>query len=280
MKNRIYYLSLNFLSLLLLIYTFKNAKVHQKRYLIPLYLSFTGINYLFEFFVLVIGRAYEYKPTIFKQTYFDNIFGSNVSQLFVIPTTALFISVFHLKYKWFLFFASLLTFIERIFIKHNVFKLNWWRTPFTSIGVQLFYTLAKVWNTNLTEKHNKIIERATIFLAVFVSYATFNFYHVAILKTCFFNLKLFSNSYRSHVTYSSIYSFICSFFFTLSVHKKKWKHTLLTMISFLGIEFIFIKNNWIIIAGKYFYIISLLTKVGSIQIGNYVFELIHENKNE
>lgn len=63
----------------------------------------------------MIGRAYEYDPKILKKQYFDNVFGSSVSQLFVVPTTSMFMNMFNLKTKWPTFFSLLLSFGITVF---------------------------------------------------------------------------------------------------------------------------------------------------------------------
>ncbi|MFV8829146.1 hypothetical protein [Alkalihalobacterium sp. APHAB7] len=279
MKNRLLYLSLNFFSILLLIYTFRKTKKGNKRYFWPLYVTFTGLNYFFEFFVLVIGKAYEYDPKILKKQYFDNVFGSTVSQLFVVPTTSLFINMLNLKARWSTFFALLLSVgIEKVFIKQKIFKLNWWVTPFTTVGLQFFYVIARYWTIQIIEKKNRLFEVLTIFFSVFVCYSTMNFLHVSLFRTCFFNVPLYKNRYRSHVTLSSLYSGLSSVLFVIAVLKNIKRRAAVTVVSFILLETLLIKAKVIkIYSYPAFYTASLVTKIASMAIGKFIHQKLYEN---
>ncbi|MEB1806039.1 MAG: hypothetical protein LPK26_01850 [Bacillaceae bacterium] len=280
MKNRILYLSLNFCSILLLIYTFRSkTKKVNKKYFWPLYFAFIGLNYFFEFFVLVVGRAYEYEPQILKKKYFDSVLGSMVSQLFVVPTTSLFMSMFHLKARWSTFFSLLLSFgIERIFVKQKIFKHNWWATPYTTVGLQFFYVIARYWTNQVTEKKNRVFEVLTVFFSVFVCYSTMNFLHVSLFRTCFFNVPLYKNQYRSHVTLSSLYSGLSSIIFVFAILKNIRRRATITVAFFIMLEILLIKVKVITIYSyPAFYTASLVTKTASIAIGNFIHQLLNKD---
>lgn len=279
MKNRLLYLSLNFFSILLLIYTFRSkTKKLNKKYFWPLYFAFIGLNYFFEFFVLVVGRAYEYDPKILKKKYFDSVLGSMVSQLFVVPATSLFMNMFHLKTRWPNFFALLLSFgIERIFVKQKIFKHNWWATPYTTVGLQFFYVIARYWTIQVTEKKNRVFEVLTVFFSVFVCYSTMNFLHVSLFRTCFFNVPLYKNQYRSHVTLFSLYSGLSSIIFIFVVLKNIKRRAMITVVSFMLLESLLIKAKVITVSSYIaFYTASLVTKVASIAIGKYIHQKLYE----
>ncbi|MDE5413624.1 hypothetical protein [Alkalihalobacterium chitinilyticum] len=280
MKNRLLYLSLNLCSILLLIYTLRSkTKKVNKKYFWPLYFAFTGLNYFFEFFVLVIGKAYEYDPKILKKQYFDSIFGSTVSQLFVVPTISLFMNMFQLKTRWPTFFSLLLSLgIESFFVKQKIFKLNWWATPYTTVGLQLFYVIAKYWTIQVTEKKNRVFEVLTVFFSVFVCYSTMNFLHVSLFRTCFFNVPLFKNRYRSHVTLSTLYSGLSSIFFVVAILKNIKRRATITVVSFILLETLLIKAKVIkIYSYPAFYTASLVTKVASMAIGKFIHQKLYEN---
>ncbi|WP_026672903.1 hypothetical protein [Alkalihalobacterium bogoriense] len=280
MKNRMFYLGLNFLSILTLIFIYKKVPKEKKRFLVPLYLAYTGLNYIFEFFVLVVTRAYEYKPNIFKNKYFDNVFGSSASQLFIVPSTSLLYAILDLKARWAWFFTSFLVLVERWFMKEKVYKHYWWSTPYTFIGIRSFYAIAKFWKRKVVVDKTELVEMFTLFFSIFVCYATMNFFHVAILKTCMFNIHLYENHYRTHVFFSTIYSAFCAIFFVLSVVKKKWSITTTTILSFLSLETLFIRLNLITISNPYlFYSVSIATKVSSIWIGHYVNNQLEKETN-
>ncbi|MCD8509582.1 MAG: hypothetical protein LRY73_06650 [Bacillus sp. (in: Bacteria)] len=279
MINRSLYIILNLLSIILLLYTRKNTPIRQKRYILPLFFAFTGLNYLFEFIILIVFRAYSYFPKVFKENYFDNVFGSNASQMFVVPITGLFITLKNLPLRWLVTFATVLTSIELLFLKLNLFKQYWWKTPFTFIGVQLFYIIGKGWHHALVNKETKLIQWLTVYLSVFVSYTTLNFYHVSIFKTCLFTVRIFNNKYRSHVAMSTFFSAFCAVFFTVCIYMKKWKSFVSTIVFFFILETMLIKLRIIKINNHLmFYTLSLITKVVSISLGYETYYRIRGEK--
>ncbi|WP_216828632.1 hypothetical protein [Alkalihalobacterium elongatum] len=279
MKNRIFYLSLNLFSLLLLIFTFRKTEKAKRNYFIPLYLAFTGLNYFFEFIILIIGKSYEYDPKIMKQQYFDNILGSTVSQLFVVPTTSMFMNMLKLKARWSIFFSLLLSGIERLFVKQNVFKQYWWKTPYTTVGLQFFYGLAKFWMIQVIEKRNKWFELLTIYFSIFVCYSTMNFLHVSLFKTCLFTIRLYKNPYRSHVAISTLYSAFSSIIFVIAILKNMKYRITTAVCSFLMLETLLIKSKIIkIFSYRAFYTASLITKLASLAVGVYIQRLLNKPK--
>lgn len=74
MPNYIPYLFLTIISILILIYVI----VHKRQFgLTVLFLSFSGMVYTAEFFVLILGNSYVYYPEVFHVPYYDNVLGGN-----------------------------------------------------------------------------------------------------------------------------------------------------------------------------------------------------------
>ncbi len=219
-KNKQYYGLLSLFSLFLLLFTIIRTDHKNRRYLLPLFLAFTGLNYILEYYVLVISKAYRYFPKVFKNAYFDNIFGATVSQLLVVPTTGLLLSILNIKYRWSLLFTLIITSIEILFLKKKIFKNYWWKTYYTLIGLQLFYLLATFWRKQLIEKKNKHVKIMTVFLSIFVTHTTLMFYHVSFLRTFLFNVKWFKNPFRSHIAFATLYTWCSSIIICSCIYLK------------------------------------------------------------
>ncbi|MBB5174027.1 hypothetical protein [Texcoconibacillus texcoconensis] len=278
MKNRIIYLTIPVISIIIILFTIRHTKKEHKKFLLPLFFALSGLNYIFESFVLVIGQGYEYKPKLLKNAYFDNVLGSVASQLFIVPATGTLVSILNLKYRWSLLISIILTTIELLFVKLKIFKQYWWSAAFTTIGILVFHAISKYWVKQLTEESNKSIRNMTVFLSILVSYITLNFLHVSFLKTGLFNIRLYKNPYRSHVAIATVYSLLFSAFISMSLLIKKGYIYLFAISSFLVLEIILIKNKAITVYNKLIYVLSPLTKLISIGTGRYVLKLLHSNE--
>lgn len=142
MPNYIPYLFLTIISILILIYVI----VHKRQFgLTVLFLSFSGMVYTAEFFVLILGNSYVYYPEVFHVPYYDNVLGAIVSNLFVIPVLGLVAAVYQLRLRWLIFFAVVLVGVEWLFESLNIYHSNWWRKEYTFIAVIFFFLLSKFW---------------------------------------------------------------------------------------------------------------------------------------
>lgn len=139
-------------SIILLWMTYRNSDIRTKRFVFPLFLTFAGFNYIFDFFVLVLTKGYRYKPKFLKNSYLDNLLGANLSQLLIVPISGVFLSIFRLNFRWRLLYSTFLFFIEKIFLKLKIYKHGWWSEYYTFLGLQIFYEIAKRWSEQLIDK--------------------------------------------------------------------------------------------------------------------------------
>lgn len=140
MPNYLPYLILILVSIFILTYTI----INQRQFgVFVLLISFSGMVYVAEFFVMVIGNCYYYKPEILSVPYYDNILGAIVSNLFILPALGVFAAYYKLRLKWIILFAITLVGVELAFEAMNIYYTNWWRSEFTFIAVILFIFLCK-----------------------------------------------------------------------------------------------------------------------------------------
>lgn len=270
-----FYITLSIISIVVFVFTMTTANRSIKRFVIPLFYAFTGLNYIAEYFILVIGKAYQYKPNIFSNAYFDCVFGSNISQLFVVPTTGLVLAVNQLKYRWSLISAFILCAIEWIFVSKKIFKHYWWTIVYTFVGLQLFYALAKYWRKMLIDEDSNLYKLFTVLLTIFVTYTSLIFYHIALLKTALFTVNWFNNRIRSHVAVATIYTALYSIAMFFSLTYRKWLLNIGTIVLLCILELILIKYKVLTVYNRLgFHLASPVTKLISLLFGNYVYQIL------
>lgn len=269
-----YYLTLSLCSIMLFIFTVKKTNHLNRRYLLPLFLALSGINYIFEYFVLVIGKAYKYSPKMFKNSYYDNILGSNISQLFVVPTSSLIISILNLKYRWSLFFTLVISSIEILFKKKKIYRHYWWKIWYTFIGLQFFFFLAKFWRKYLIEMKSKTISILTLFLSVFVTHTTLIFYNISILKTFLFNVNWYKKRYQSSTAFGTIYTFFSSIIIVFSILLDKMYFKILSILLLLSGDLFLIRKNVLTVYRNVYYLLSPITKIVNMLVGIYIYKLL------
>ncbi|WP_078553700.1 hypothetical protein [Bacillus alkalicellulosilyticus] len=259
-RNRYFYISLGLMSILIFTFTFFKVDKKKRKYLFPLYFTFAGFNYIFEYVVLVLLRAYGYSPKIFNNKYYDNMIGATFSQLYIVPVTGLLYSILDLKYRWSLLFTMILSLTEKWFTYKGIFKEYWWRLSYSVIGLQIFYSLTKYWSELLMKRKNKFVMYSTIFSAIFVTHSTLFFYQYTFLQTVLFRIRVFPNLYRSHITIATLYSVATSIILFMCVLTKKSVVIVATIVISCLCDFVLTNTKQIVVKKPIHYLLSPLTK--------------------
>src|SRR5690554_2546398 len=97
MPNYITYVLLTLISILILSWLIGYRKQYK---LLSVFFSYAGMIFIFEYVNLVLMDNYEFNPNILQNQYHDNILGSFVSNLALVPTIALLIAVYQLRIWW------------------------------------------------------------------------------------------------------------------------------------------------------------------------------------
>lgn len=146
MPNYIPYLILTLISLTLLV----SIMVRERQFgMIVLFLSYSGMVYVAEFFVMVWGNSYEYFPEVLGNRYYDNVAGAAVSNLLIIPALGMVVAVYRLKFRWFILFAASLAGVEWLFIRLHIYEPHWWKIPYTWAALIFFFYLTTFWLNQL-----------------------------------------------------------------------------------------------------------------------------------
>lgn len=232
MPNYVPYLILTIISLTLL----SIVIIQKKQFgIIVLFLCFSGMVYVAEIFVMIIGNSYFYYPEVLSVQYYDHILGAIVSNFFVIPVLGLIVAVYQLRLRWLVLFSVMLVGVEFLFEWLNIYHTYWWRKEYTLIVVLFFLSLTKFWIRAL-----ELGSKWSRFLSLWMlgwSAAGTVMYIMSIATIRHYEFGFFENIYRDDMFISSIMGLVKGLIFvviTLLFQKFRWR--LLAPILVYGID--------------------------------------------
>ncbi|SDY03041.1 hypothetical protein SAMN05421736_101180 [Evansella caseinilytica] len=228
MPNYLPYLGLVCIAGVLFVFIWRKAK---NKKVIPFFLCTASLIYSIEFWIFVIFKSYKYHPGVFKNEYFDSVLGASVSNGFIIPLTAVFITVYNLSFWWITLIIGCFIGVEELFVYLGIYQHFWWKTIYTSIGMAMLFPLVKqIWPIICFRMNRLLLRFLTLFFINFAVESTLNFYFSAIFKLVFFHVDWFTDPTRGHVAFASIYVYTDSIFFAAVVAlqtRLRWKALLI-----------------------------------------------------
>lgn len=216
-QNRYPFIVLLVIHTALLFFTFYKSK-NRKRLLILLF-SNIGFAYIFEYFVLNLFQAYRYKPHFLKKPFMDSLFGAILSQGIYVPFASLFISAFGLGWKAKLWFSFYFVCVEKLFLKMNVYRVNWWKTIYTAFLMPIYFILGDLWYKHL-KKGTPFVLTASLFLMITVTGVNM-MYILSVLNQIQFGWGRF-RSWKEHFIVSPLYTILLSLFTVWSLKRNDW----------------------------------------------------------
>ncbi len=165
--NAIWFIILAVLSLLLIVFIFWRKRDLK---LLALYLGLGAIAGYLENVICIWFQSYEYYPKILEDPYYDLILGTYLSQVYYVSSVALFIAAFNLRYGWMLFFSAMFVGIEYLFLALGIYKLHWWHTGYTGVGLLIYFWISKKWYTVLLRDSSRFIRWFTLFCLNYIIY--------------------------------------------------------------------------------------------------------------
>ncbi|MBS2968526.1 hypothetical protein J9317_07115 [Metabacillus sp. KIGAM252] len=213
--------------LLLLVFSiglFAVCLIKDKRSFLPLWLFNSGLAYLFELIVYVVYNCYLYKPNVFHDSFIDSTFGSIFSQGLSVPIAAAFGSIYKIKARYVIVFALSFSLVEVLFLKLDVYELNWWRTSYTFLFIPVLFYISKAWYS-LLKKEDRIVIIFTKYICMITISITVTWLLYALQPTVIFQTGLFAESSRDHTFANAIYSIGISVLYTAAAFSRKfiWK---------------------------------------------------------
>lgn len=197
----VYFLFLVLFSILLFIYTYIRRK--DKRIWI-IYLFISGFSYIFDYFILIIFNAYQYKPHLTNDIWLDSTLGSIISQGIAIPVVAAFISAFKLRIKWVILFSLLFMGIEELFLAVDIYEHNWWTTGYTGFLLIPAFLVAKYWYTIMITTSQTKVHLITMYLVITTITQSFIYFLVLLFNTHWYTIGWFSHPSRDHIAVNGI----------------------------------------------------------------------------
>ncbi|WP_425060168.1 hypothetical protein SCACP_08350 [Sporomusa carbonis] len=157
MSGTYWYYGLVVASLVLLIAALQHRRDWK---LLVLHLSIFSLIHPFEVVVLTTN-GYVYLPGILPAAA-DNFAGAFISDFFIIPASAVFISAFSLSWRFILCFAALFTGIDWYFTSLGIYQHFWWKSIYTGIGLIVLYAISAWLWSNLHKSRPPLLFRLLI----------------------------------------------------------------------------------------------------------------------
>jgi hypothetical protein len=257
-----------------LVFVFTIYKTKQK-YIIAHFLVMSGLAFVLEYFVLILGNGYEYHPDFIDNSFYDSLLGSLVSQAVAIPIAATVIAAFGLRIIAIIAISLAFVGIEMYFIHLGIYEQYWWKTEYTGILLPLYFLFGKFWLIVLQNVRNKLVQFPTLYFMTLTINSIILFFLVLLLKTHQLNVNWYDNPARDHIAANSIYIIILSAVFTLLiVIRVRWYWYFIVLVSFNIIDHIMLWNGILHIADWwhifYFSILNIVDLIMIYLLNHYI----------
>jgi hypothetical protein len=220
--------------------------------LVILYMTMSGLIYVFEFIIFVLFNSYTYKPKILNVEYYDSIIGAITSNGFVIPTTLVLIAAFGFRWIGISLAVLGLMGIELLFLYFDVFEHHWWNVSYTAIGLYVFFFIAKMWLKYLRNHLTIILRVATLFFTGLFLHASLNFVISGISQKFLYSIGWFDNVFRDSVAFHTLYNILACFIIAVAISTPSlWiRLSFLTGVLLLSaMDYLLLRNEVLILMG-------------------------------
>ncbi|WP_456275993.1 hypothetical protein [Bacillus sp. AK128] len=238
-----------------------------------LYISI-GIAYVFEYFVLNIFKMYVYCPKIFKNKWFDAVFGALLSQSLFIPIKSTLITLFNIGWKGRITVALIYGIIERIFIRWGIFENKSWKTFLTITTMPVYFYIVKIWWEKI-QKGNKKIIAISIFFFYWVNYANVLYFALVFFKQYRFRIGVLRDKYWEHFIIVPIYALITGIIGTISTLFFRKEHKWISIFIVHVLDQILYKYRIIKPSTPHSKYALILIHLGLLRFGEYFKNLIN-----
>lgn len=216
MTNSLPFLILVILSLLILGFLMMTNR-DQAGKIVVFWLFISGLAYVFEFLIFILGGSYEYDPAILSNHYNDSVLGSISSQAFSVPVSLTVIAVKRLKLGWILLIIAFFYLVESWFVSVGIYEHYWWKSIYTSIFLLLGAYLSKSWWTRMSDPALGKVHFITLYFSLSVLTLSISWILSPLLDLYNIPMSLFSDGMRNTITGNSIYSWVCNYLYTVTI---------------------------------------------------------------
>jgi hypothetical protein len=219
--NSYWYLGLGILSILLLIYVY--IKTRSSRSLL-LFASMVGLGYLIEAVIYNFAQSYQYYPKLIKHdSFYDSNMGAIASNALTLPAIATYIAILRKNWKITFLFISIIAGVEWAFLKLNIYSHNWWKIGYTSLGLLVYFPLAKVFHQLLSNPLNGFLHSIFLFLTVSPFSGSLHILPIMFLSNRYYELCWFNSHSQDTTAFSAIF-YIGACLFYVWIAKRHWKY--------------------------------------------------------
>lgn len=272
MSNLLWFLGLVLISLWLIYITHKKTDF---RFNLAVYFFTMGLSFLMEYIVLILGDAYSYYPNFFSVHWYDNVFGSSISQAFFIPSVLMVIAAFRIPLKWIIFIIACIYGIEELFLWLGIYEHNWWKSWFTPVILFGAVFVIKWWRSKV-EDPSFFFQFISVYMAITTIFQGISFGLTSIFGTHHYKIGWFESPYRDHVAFSVLIWLIYALLLSVVIikyYRIKW----LSLLFFAdtAFHFIMIKLGILKVSSLwnpiFFSVILLLLLMLIRKLNNYMF---------
>ncbi|REE55363.1 hypothetical protein A8990_17215 [Paenibacillus taihuensis] len=188
-----------------------------------LLLSYSGMIYVFEFFIFIWKDSYRYSPHLLSIPYYDNALGAVFSNLLSVPVVSLFVAVYRLSWRWIVCLSLAYGGVEWLFLHWGIYQHNWWRTWYTILSLMLFFMLTRQWKIWLAGR-SRLFKFVTLLMFAWSVVATL-VYTLAVTGVRIFHIGYFQDPYHDDIFFSAIYAFFKAAVLsvTVTVTLRRWR---------------------------------------------------------
>ncbi|NWQ42420.1 hypothetical protein MLOOGBEN_17095 [Bacillus sp. EB106-08-02-XG196] len=218
--NSYMYLGLGILSILLLIYVY--IKTRNSRSLL-LFVTMVGLGYLIEAVIYNFAHSYQYYPKLIKHdSFYDSNLGAIASNALTLPAIATFIAILRKNWIWIIVLVILIAGIEWTFLKLNIYSHNWWKIGYTSLGLLVYFPLAKVFHQLLSNPLKGFLHTIFLFLIVGPFSGSLHIMPIMFLSNRYYELGWYESHSQDTTAFSAIF-YVGACLFYVWIAKQHWK---------------------------------------------------------
>lgn len=233
-----WFLGLSLVSLILLTYTLIHAKTVRA---IFLFLIMNQIAYMIETIIYIFGNSYMYYPGLLKNSaYYDSNIGALTSNLLVIPTVAIIVAVFQLRWKAIAGLIIVIGMIEWVFVMIEIYKLNWWRIEYTAAGLIFYLPIAPMLYSRLRRSVTGMFHSLLLFLCIAPIMGTLHILPIMLFMNRSYDPGWFSDPSHDTTAFASLYYLVITCVIVVVMKMQRG----LVWVNYCGIAlFIFLLTN-------------------------------------
>lgn len=242
--NSLCYLSLAFLSIILLIYVCYKKGIRKS---LLLFLAMIGLGYMIEAVIYNFLGSYQYHPKLLKHDrIYDSNMGAIASNALALPVTATYIASFQKSWLWIVSFIGIFAGIEWLFLKLDIFTHHWWRIEYTSIGLPFYYLSAKFLHKKIAFPLNGILHTLILFLIVGPFTGTFHILPIMLFSSRYYDFGWWDHPSKDTTAFGAIF-YLCASLFYITIVKSpffpRWLKYLITPLCMYAVTILLSKTG-------------------------------------